>query len=151
MNTFNETLQNIELNFLRNNYAAVDTNNFVRKSIYEYTLKDWNSTITHISFDNNSKLSDKALNLVSSLDNLESIDFNSYSCDYDISLDEYNKLIENSIYVVFNKSFKYSDSEINKIIHRIEYTKLTNQRDHLFTQIELINTKISDLGIIEYI
>jgi hypothetical protein len=151
MNTLNETLQNIELNFLRKNYAAVGTNASVRKKMTEYTLEDWNNAITSILFDNNSKLSDKALDLVSSLDNLEYIDFNSYSCDYDISLEEYNKLMEKSINVVFNKSFKYSDVEINKIIHRIEYTKLATQRENLLKQIELINTKIYDLGIVEYI
>jgi hypothetical protein len=151
MNTLNETLQNVELNFLRKNYAAVDTNNSVRKKISEYTLEDWNNAITSICFDNNSKLSKQALGLVSNLENLEYIDFNSYCCYYDISLEEYNTLLEKSINVVFNKSFKYSDFEINKIIHKNEYTKLATQRNSLLAQIELLNTKIYDLGIIEYI
>ena len=138
-------LQNLELNWLQKNYKSVETNDTIRKSMVDYTLEDWQSAVTSISFDDVKSFS-KAIGILVSLKTLKTIDFHDYDSDYEITFGQYGVLEEMGISVVLNHRKTYEDYEINYIMHEAQIDLLNKKRADLFAEIESIDARIHDLG-----
>jgi len=138
-------LENLELNWLQKNYAAVETTNEIIKSMCDYTLEDWKNGVTSISFDDVKSFS-KAISILKSMKALKTVDFNDYNSEYEITINEYNELKEAGISVILNNKKVYKDSNINYIINKAQIDLLNKKREALLAEIEKIDIKLSELG-----
>jgi len=137
--------ENITLNFLQKNYGSVETNNPHKGSIANYSLSDWNTCITSIALISDAKLSEKAINVLCSLESLQEIDLKSYNCSYELSNTDLINLDNAGINIIFDNR-KYINNEINARINKDKLDILFNKRNDLYNDLDLLNAQIYDLG-----
>jgi len=137
--------ENITLNFLQKNYGSVETNNPHKGSIANYSLSDWNTCITSIALISDAKLSEKAINVLCSLESLQEIDLKSYNCSYELSNTDLINLDNAGINIIFDNR-KYINNEINARINKDKLDILFNKRNDLYNNLDLLNAQIYDLG-----
>jgi len=137
--------ENITLNFLQKNYGSVETNDPHKGSIANYSLSDWNTCITSIALISDAKLSEKAINVLCSLESLQEIDLKSYNCSYELSNTDLINLDNAGINIIFDNR-KYINNEINARINKDKLDILFNKRNDLYNDLDLLNAQIYDLG-----
>jgi len=137
--------ENITLNFLQKNYGSVETNDPHKGSIANYSLSDWNTCITSIALISDAKLSEKAINVLCSLESLQEIDLKSYNCSYELSNTDLINLDNAGINIIFDNR-KYINNEINARINKDKLDILFNKRNDLYNNLDLLNAQIYDLG-----
>ncbi|MBT5491106.1 hypothetical protein HOK00_02045 [bacterium] len=137
--------ENITLNFLQKNYGSVETNDSHKGSIANYSLSDWNTYITSIALISDAKLSEKAINVLCSLESLQEIDLKSYNCSYELSNTDLINLDNAGINIIFDNR-KYINNEINARINKDKLDILFNKRNDLYNDLDLLNAQIYDLG-----
>jgi len=101
--------------------------------------------ITSIALISDAKLSEKAINVLCSLESLQEIDLKSYNCSYELSNTDLINLDNAGINIIFDNR-KYINNEINARINKDKLDILFNKRNDLYNNLDLLNAQIYDLG-----